>query len=176
MGGTLSHFTNYHLPFHFESAVFAVLFIYCGILIKKVVLEKSIKTKTTICIALGVAFVITNIVMLPWYSITDDFFSMTFRNPVLFLITAFSGSTSLLLICSLQDRKSFFTGIGRDTLYIYGFHYSVLAILRKVDYKILCLQRYLPDVVLALIEVSVTLLVTYFCAEMWIYFLNLRRQ
>ena len=119
---------------------------------------------------------ITNIAMLPWYSITDDFFSMTFRNPVLFLITAFSGSISLLLICSIQDRRNFFTRIGRHTLYIYGFHYSILGVLRKVDYEILHLQRYLPDLVLALIEVSVTLLVAYFCAEIWIYFLNLRRQ
>lgn len=174
-GGTLSYFMNYHLPFHFESAVFAVQFIYCGILIKKA-LRKPVKIKTTICIALGVAFMITNIAMLPRYSITDDFFSMTFRNPMLFLITAFSGSISLLLICSIQNRKNFFTRIGRHTLYIYGFHYSILGILRKVDYKILHLQSYLPDLVLALIEVSVTLLVAYFCAELWIYFLNMRRQ
>ena len=175
-GDALSYFMNYHLPFHFESAVFAVLFIYCGILVKKIVLGKSVKTKTTICIALGVIFVITNIVMLPWYNTTDDFFSMTFRNPILFLITAFSGSICLLLICSIQDKKNFFTGIGRHTLYIYGFHYSILGVLRKVDYKILHLQRYLSDLVLALIEVSVTLLVAYFCAEIWIYFLYLRRQ
>lgn len=175
-GGTLSYYLNYHLPLHFESAVFAVLFIYSGTLIKKIILGKSVRTKSAICIGTGLVFVITNIVMMSRYDITDDVFSMTFRNPVLFLITAFSGSICLLILCSTQDRKSLFTEIGRQTLYIYGFHYSIFGILRRVEFKMLHLQNYLPDSALALVEVTVTLLTAYFCAKEWLYILRSRRH
>ena len=174
--GTLSYYLNYHLPLHFESAVFAVLFIYSGILINKMILGKTIRMKLAICIGTGLAFLITNIVMMPRYDITDDFFSMTFRNPILFFITAFSGSICLLILCSTQDRKSLFTEIGRQTLYIYGFHYRILGILREVEFKIVYLQNYLTDSVLALIEFTVTLLVAYFCAKVWLCILSSRRQ
>lgn len=175
-GGTLSYYLNYHLPLHFESAVFAVLFIYSGILIKKIILGKSVREKSAICIGTGLVFVITNIVMLPRYDITDDVFSMTFRNPILFLITAFSGSICLLILCSTQDKKSIFTEIGRQTLYIYGFHYSIFGILRRVEFKILHLQNYLPDSALALIEFTVTLVTAYFCAKVWLYILSSKRH
>ena len=140
------------------------------------ILGKTIRMKLAICIRTGLAFVITNIVMMPRYDITDDFFSMTFRNPILFFITVFSGSICLLILCSTQDRKSLFTEIGRQTLYIYGFHYSILGILREVEFKIVYLQNYLTDSVLALIEFTVTLLVAYFCAKVWLCILSSRRQ
>ena len=98
------------------------------------------------------------------------------RNPILFLVTAFSGSICLIILCSTQDRKSLFTEIGRQTLYIYGFHYSIFGILRRVEFKILHLQNYLPDSDLAIIEFTVTLVTTYFCAKIWLYILSCRRH
>lgn len=70
LGGTLSYYLNYHLSLHFESAVLAVLFIYSGILIKKIILGKSVRAKAAICIGTGLVFVITNIVMLARYDMS----------------------------------------------------------------------------------------------------------
>lgn len=75
--------------------------------------------------------------ILPKYDITDDFFSMTFRNSILFLVTAFSGSICLMILCSTQNRENIFTKIGRQTLYIYGFHYSIFSVFRSIEVKIL---------------------------------------
>lgn len=166
-GDALSYLLNYHMSLYFESGVFATLFIYSGFIFKKVVLPKEAKRK--ICIIGSFIFTVTNILMLSCYDITDDVFSMTYRNPVVFLIIAFSGSIVLLILCSTQNSKSFFTEVGKQTLYIYGFHYCIFSILRGIELKVLHVQHYLPDFLLMLVEIIVTLLLTYTCAEMWQY-------
>lgn len=110
---------------------FSCLFIIVGMLLKKY-LSWVESNKIWVLICSCVLFFVSFFVNVKLSSLNFDFSSMTMGITPLYIICCIFGSLTLFCLSMFIEKSKLFSIIGKNSIYYYGFHYEVLAIVKKI--------------------------------------------
>ncbi len=110
------------LPFCFETALFSLAYLYFGYILNK---SKVFSMKNNyIMYTTGIIFIIVSIISIYCLKTeTASFYNLQIQNPIIFLVTSITGSLFVMTVCQKIKNQNWLQYIGKNTLYIYGFHF-----------------------------------------------------
>ena len=126
----------FELPLCADTALFAVFWLYLGHFISYLKHKKSfsITHKTTVFIICSTILLLINIIVFITNhgALVFSFRNLYFNNIFVYILTACFGTAAVILLGSiLQNSKSLLL-IGKESLYIYGLHFILIAVLAKL--------------------------------------------
>lgn len=117
----------YPLPFMINSALFSLPFLYCG---KRLKHSKNInKTQFLIC---SLLFVTLNIIAEKSHRTTYMFLSLDISSLPIFVCTSVCGAIIIIFMSKQIHAFKPLEFLGQNSMYIYGLHFSILAVLQKI--------------------------------------------
>lgn len=116
-------FVRIGLPIDLEAAFLAVLFIQFGVNCRKYQIDKVVEKKIAFIlyftVLLALNYISSEILL---YS-ENSFYNIKFENELFFIITAISGIGIVVGISKRVKRSKWLNFLGKNSLYIYGFHF-----------------------------------------------------
>lgn len=116
---------------------FSCLFIIIGTQLKKCI-NWIQNRKLWVLIGSAVLFLLSFIINVKLSSLSFDFSSMTMGIIPLYIVCCIFGSLVLFCVSMFIEKSKIFNVIGKNSIYYYGFHYEILAVLKEViPYKMI---------------------------------------
>ena len=131
--GIYTKYVNVALPFCTEEALIAVIFVYIGFYYRNVIYDSMKNLKNIVfsiiiwLLTLTVRFYLGQGMISMWNS--------QIGNTILFFICAFSGSLVAIGLFIRIENMPIIKSLGRNSLWIFGYHYVLLDIFSKVVEK-----------------------------------------
>ena len=139
------------VPFYAEISLIAVPFFYLGKPIYSwVEKQKSGRAKIYFFLC-SVWWLVLTVTCLYKKNIVFQMASGSVGNPFLFYVIATLGSTSLMFFSQSIKSNSIIQLIGRETLFIYGCHYPVVALARFVVRRVISTQNMIALTMISLL-------------------------
>ena len=139
------------VPFYAEISLIALPFFYLGKPIYNWVRKQNIVRAKIYYVLLSAVWFVMTVVYLCNNHIVFEMASGNVGNPFLFYITATLGSTSIMLLSQFIKSMPLIQLIGRETLFIYGFHYPVVALARFVIRRVISTQNLIVSTLISLL-------------------------
>lgn len=120
----LGKYNNVNLPLYLENAFYAIGYVYLGFYVRKIKYKIStnyIKLKFATAIFIGLNYVSYYVFGFK----SDMFYCIEFESMLLTILTSLLGIFILASISVKFERSKLFAYIGKNSLYIYGFHYFI---------------------------------------------------
>lgn len=147
-------FSDYTIPFMLDAAILSTGFLYIGVSLRK---NRGLKYQNAAFMPLLSIFIICNIYSyFVLHQPKVSFFEMTIGNPILLLITAITGSLTVFLISKALKKEKIIAKIGTKSLWIYGFHYFIMAIVKRL---LLFVKADTVPLVFIFAELAITVLI-----------------
>ena len=124
-------FSDYTMPFMLDAAILSTGFLYIGVSLRKK--HKCLKHKKAAFVLVLSIFIICNIFSyFVLHQPKVSFFEMKTGNPILLLIASTTGSLTVFSISKALKKEKIIVKIGTKSLWIYGFHYFIMAIIKRL--------------------------------------------
>lgn len=121
--------TDLNIPLCIDNGIFASFWVYCGYLHKMLNdKHKEVKPISFVIISFIILIMLNyiNVKYLNTTNVNDSFRNITFINPVMFYITSAIGYIFTIGLSKLLSKSKLLILYGRNSLYIYGFHFMLL--------------------------------------------------
>lgn len=116
-------FVAFPLPLCLDSACLAIFYLYLGYLLRIQRIERFFD-KNVIFVSGAALFLVINFI--DYYYLNNiycSFYNLHFSNEAVFLITSILGTLLVVGICKRLKFGRLMSGLGKNSLYIYGFHF-----------------------------------------------------
>lgn len=152
----------YPLPFMINSALFSLPFLYCGQRLKQS--YNMSKIHFVVCLLL---FVIVNMIAEKSHYTAYLFFSLDISSLPIFVCTSVCGAILIIFISNQLHTCTTLEFLGHNSLYIYGLHFSILAVLQKIYLsnslrEIPCFIYFIILIFIAFLTISLCLMIRLF--------------